>query len=633
LEDQQMQKNVFPLAMAGLFAVAAHFSVAVAAGENSSDSTATNQTDTLAPVVVTGTRIPTPPENTSSPVTVISREEIAQTQQRLVADVLRAEPGIDVARTGQPGSQTSVFLRGANSSQTLVLVDGIRVNSAFNNSFDFSQLAVDNVERVEVLRGPQSTLYGSEALGGVINIVTKRGEGPPTGSLQTEYGSFNTLLTRGSFSAREGKASVSANASYTSSDGDRINSDYQSINFSGHARYDFSDRFSASLLATYLHSNDGTPGDTFTDDPNDRLKNENYLVGLTLEGGPTKWWNTKLTLSHSHERGAFDEPAPNPPYFFPDYASRTIAQRNQIDFQNIFTPADQHKILAGGTFEESSANFADTYSAFDRTIDTRSGYAQYEFSPHPRVTLAAGGRVDDSDAWGTHGTYRFGSRYTVPDTETILRANVGTGFRAPSIAQLYFPPAGVNSNPNLKPEESFGWDAGFEQPLVKKTLRFGATFFHNDFNQLINDFPPVNVDRARTLGVETFATWSPLTNLTFRAAYTWLDATDLGTGLRLIRRPEHHGSVGLNWKILPSLSANAGALFVGRRPDSNFDTFPTARVELPAYTKLDLGLRWNVCKNLELYGRAENLLDQKYEDVFGYPALGRFVAAGVVAKF
>jgi vitamin B12 transporter len=619
--------------MAGLFAVAFHLN-AVAAEENSSVSvTSSNESNTFAPVIVTGTRIPTPPENTSSPVTVISREEIAQTQQRLVADVLRAEPGIDVARTGQPGSLTSVFLRGANSSQTLVLVDGIRVNNAFNNSFDFSQLSVDNVERIEVLRGPQSTLYGSEALGGVINIVTKRGEGPPTGSAQVEYGSFNTWLTRGSFAAREGKASVSADASYAASDGDRINSDYQSVNFFGRAHYDFSDRFSASLLATYLHSNDGTPGDTFTDDPNDRLRYENYLVGLTLEGDPTKWWNTKLTLSHSHERGAFDEPAPNPPFFFSDYASLTIAQRNLIDFQNIFTPADQHKILVGGTFEDSSANFADTYSAFDRTIDTRSAYGQYEFSPHPRVTLTAGARVDDSDAYGTHGTYRFGSRYTVPDTETILRANVGTGFRAPSISQLYFPPVGVNSNPNLRPEESFGWDVGFEQPLVKKTLRFGATFFHNDFDQLIDNFPPVNVSRARTLGVETFASWSPLTNVTLRTAYTWLDAEDLSADMRLIRRPEHRGSVGLNWKIPPSLSASAEALFVGERPDSNFNALPTTRVTLPGYTKLGLGLRWNVCKNLELYGRAENLLDQKYEDVFGFPALGRFFAAGVIAKF
>ncbi len=634
-----MQKLVLlPLALGGLFAVAAVLTVGAAEENSSGGISVTNQTDTLAPVVVTGTRIPTPPENTSSPVTVITREEIAQTQQRLVADVLRAEPGIDVARTGQPGSLTSVFLRGANSSQTLVLVDGIRVNNAFNNAFDFSQLAVDNVERIEVLRGPQSTLYGSEALGGVINIVTKRGESPPNGSAQVEYGSFNSLLTRGSFSARKGKASISADASYSSGDNDRINSDFDALNLSARAGYDFSSKFKASVLATYLKSDADAPNDRFTNDPNDRFKNENWLVGFTLEADPTPWWNAKLVLSHARERGEFLQPPPNPPTnsftYLSDYASETIAYRDQVDFQNIFTPADSHKILVGGTFEDASADYTDNYNAFDRGVDTRSAYAQYEFSPHTRVTLTAGGRVDDSDSFGTHGTYRFGSRYTVPRAETILRANVGTGFRAPSIAQLYYP---FYSNPDLKPEESLGWDAGFEQPLANGALRFGATFFHNNFDNLIapSGFTIKNVSRARTLGIESFVSWMPLTNLTLRAAYTWLDAEDLTSGDRLIRRPEHRGNFSANYAFLPGLSANLNLAVVGERPDSYFDntTFTTTKVLVPGYTKLDLALRWQATKHFEVYARAENLLDENYEEVFGFPALGRLFAAGVIARF
>lgn len=590
----------------------------------------TNRPTTLTPVIVTGTRIPTQPENTASPVTVIQTDQILATQQRLVADVLRDATGLDVVRSGEPGGNTSVFLRGANSSHTLVLVDGMRVNNGFNNAFDFSQLAVDNIEQIEILRGPQSTLYGSEALGGVINIVTKHAEGPPTGSLQTEYGSFDTWLTRGSFAMREGKGWISADASYASSHGNRINSDYDALNLSAHASYEFSSNFKANLLATYLNSDAGAPNDRFTNDPNDRFKNESWLVGLTLEADPTRWWNAKLILSHARDRGEFDEPAPNPPYLFPNYASLTIADRDQVDFQNIFTLAERHKILVGGTFEESSADYSDNYSALDRTIDTRSTYAQYEFSPITRVTLTAGGRVDDSEPFGTHGTYRFGGRYTVPVTETILRANVGTGFRAPSISQLYYP---VYGNPNLRPEESLGWDVGMEQPVAKEKLRVGATYFHNDFDNLIAPFglSLTNVDRARTFGVETFAAWTPLTNVTLRAAYTWLDTEDLKTGLRLLRRPEHHGSISLNWHISPQLSANANALFVGKRADTDFSTF--SRVTVPGYTKLDFGLRWQATKNFELYGRVENLTDEKYEEVFGFPALGRFFAAGAVARF
>ncbi len=238
--------------------------------------------------------------------------------------------------------------------------------------------------------------------------------------------------------------------------------------------------------------------------------------------------------------------------------------------------------------------------------------------------------VDDSSSFGTHGTYRFGGRFTAPRAETIFRASVGTGFRAPSIQQLYFPFSG---NPNLQPEESFGWDAGFEQPMADGKVRFGATFFQNDFDNLINGFPPVNVAQARTLGVETFATWSPCTNLTFRAAYTWLDAVDLATDLHLTRRPVHRGSVGATWRICSQLTATANAIFVGERADDDFSTFPAARVTVPGYTKLDLGLRWQATKNLEIYGRAENLLDEEYEEVFGFPALGRAFYGGVTLRF
>jgi vitamin B12 transporter len=637
LKDQFMKKIVSGV-FAGLLVLPALLRASDTNDVVSSENSGTNQITTLPEITITATRVPATTEDTPDSATVISAGQIAQSQQHLVTDVLRGQPGVEVARTGQPGSLDGVFLRGADNNQTLVLVDGIRVNNAFNNEFDFSQLAVDNIERIEILRGPQSTLYGSEAAGGVINIVTKNGGGPASGWLESEYGSFNTLLERGGFSAGAGKLSATADGSYASSDNDRINSDYEQYHFDGHAHYDFSDRFSATLLATYFHNNDGDAGDIYTDDPTARVKTENFLTGLTLDADPTSWWNSKLILSHSHERGDFDQPA-NVENFFTDYFSQTVAQRNQADFQNVFTLSDRHTILVGGTFENTSGNFSadGTYgpSALAKTINTRSAYAQYSFTPVERVTLTAGGRADDSSSFGTHETYQFGGRFTAPRTETIFRANVGTAFRAPSISDLYFP---GYSNPNLKPEESFGWDAGFEQPLLKNKLRFGATFFHNDFDNLIQydgaTFSPENIGRARTYGVETFVSWQVLTNLTARASYTWLKTEDLDTGTELIRRPENSGSVDLDWKICPKLEADADALFVGRRADENFDdpSLPS-NVTDSSYTKLDLSLRWHAQKHLEIFARAENLLDEHYQEAFGYPALGRGFYGGLRLQF
>ena len=370
----------------------------------------------------------------------------------------------------------------------------------------------------------------------------------------------------------------------------------------------------------------------------DSLKTESALFGLTLNADPTDWWNAKLKLSHARERGSFDQPA-NVQNGGEGIFSTTIAERNQVDFQNVFKITEQHTFLVGGTFEDASGSLSSLDSLYGpstlgkTTIDTRSAYAQYDFSPNKRLTFTAGGRVDDSDSFGTHGTYHFGARATAPGTEMIFRATLGTGFRAPSISDLYYP---FFSNPNLKPEKSVGWDAGFEQPLLQNRLRFGATFYHNNFDNLIQYvgnpfFAPENVARARTFGVETFVAWQALTNLTARASYTWTDTENLSTGAELIRRPEHSGSLSLDWRILPKLDAVATAQFIGQRTDNDYYT--SSAVVLSAYTKLDLALRWQVQKHLEIFARAENLTDERHQEVFGYPSLGRGFYGGLRAQF
>jgi vitamin B12 transporter len=190
----------------------------------------------------------------------------------------------------------------------------------------------------------------------------------------------------------------------------------------------------------------------------------------------------------------------------------------------------------------------------------------------------------------------------------------------------------------LKPEESFGWDVGFEQPLLDEKFHFGTTFFHNDYDNLIqfSFVEPENIGRARTFGLENFVSWTPLTNFTTRAAYTWLDTEDLGTGAELVRRPQNSGNLDLDWKICARLEATGHALFTGSRTDNNYDN-PNPNVPpivtMDGYTKVDLGLNCRVTKNFSVYGRVENLLGEHYQEAYGFPALGRFFAAGVTARF
>lgn len=589
-----------------------------------------SETNRLAPIVVTGTRIPSETETTPTSLTVIRREEIESKQTRGLADILRDQVGVQLSRTGQPGGQTSIFLRGANSGQTLVLIDGVRVNNPFNGGYDFANLSTDNIERIEILRGPQSTLWGSEALGGVVNVVTRRGAGEPTASLLVEGGSNDSFRTRESFSGSLGKFSLSGEGSFFTTGNDRVNSASQAWNASGRASVQIWENLDLSLLGTYLKSRAGVPNDQFTNDPNDLLKNENKLVALTLQSTPVEGWNAKLVLSHDHERIYFSQPPPNPPFFFGNYNSITKTDRDQIDQQNVITLGDTHKILVGGTFEHDFAVNDDTFSSLHRTIDNEAVYGQYDFSPGTNITVTAGGRIDHYNSFGTHGTYRFGARYTIDPVATIFRGSVGTGFRAPTVSQLYFPGFG---NPALKPEENLGWDAGVEQPFLGDHLRVGATFFHNDFDNLIVGFKPRNVDRARTEGVESFVTWTPCTNVTLHAGYTWLDAIDRATGLRLQRRAEHTVNLGLSAGFLERFQASVNANFASDRPDLNYSTFPASRVQVSGYNKVDLALSCQVCRHFEIFGRVENLCDDRHADVFAFPVLGRTFWLGVSAKF
>jgi len=588
---------------------------------------------------VSATRIESTLATSPDAITVISREEIEELGARTVADVLATVPGISVSRTGQPGGQTSAFLRGANSGHTLVLIDGVRANNAFNGRFDFVDLTVDNVERIEVVRGPQSTRYGSEALGGVINVVTRRGAPAPTGAALLEVGSNDSVRVRGSAAASAGDFGVAVEASTFDTDNERPNAQYHGVGGSFGASWRPHQRFGIELSGSHRTAQAGTPNDVATSDPNDVTRSETTSATLALHGVPAAWWDARLTLSRGHERVRFSGPEPNPPYFSGDVETETVSDAVRADLQNVLTLAPAHRFLLGLSYDRtpteytSASPFGD--AALDETVTARAVSAQYDFEPARSFTASLGGRVDDFSSFGTHATWRAGGRYTLAGAGTILRANAGTGFRAPTIADLYYPNF---SNPDLDPEKSLGWDLGVEQPLLGGRLQVGAAWFRNDFDNLIaystTTSRPENIADARTDGLEAFAQLLPTDALTISVAYTWLrTAKDLGTGERLLRRPEHVATVAAHYRFPRWVALDTSARIVGTAADKDFGAFPAADVENDAYVKWDAGVTVTPWGHLSLVARVENLLDDAYEEAYGFPALGRTFWGGAELRF
>jgi len=606
--------------------------VAVTTGAALADSTtnslpeaASTATNRLPEVVVTGTRIPSETECTPIDVTVLQGDELTSQQIRTVSDALREVPGVGIVQRGQPGGQTSVFLRGGNANHTLVLIDGIRVNDGFNSQFDFSNLSMDNVDRIEVLRGPQSTLYGSEAIGGVINIITKTGSDKPTGAATFEGGSFNSIRPSVSFADTVDKLSFSGASSYFSTDNQRVNSILRQRNINASARYQFLERLDLTISGWYRSSHAGSPGpDTAAPDLTAFLNDENSQITATLHARPLDCWDARLTLSHNHDRLFWSDD------LWSDY-SWVTTDRDQIDFQNVLNFSEQHKLLLGVAFDNDHVNRIENDFGTTLIAPTRrsyAGYGQYEFTPIQRLTFTAGTRVDSFSDFGSEMTYRVGARATVPHTETIFRANVGTGFRAPSLSELYYP---LYSNPNLRPERSIGWDAGFEQPLCDNKLHIGANYFQNQYENLISSqaplYIPENLSRARTIGTESFVAWTPVTNLLVRGSYTWLPvAEDETLDQRLTLRPRHSGELLANYRFCRRFGAMIRSRFVGEHQDST-------TITTDGYVKLDIGFSCDVCKYFTVFGRVENVTDENYHETAGYPALGRSFWGGATAKF
>lgn len=609
--------------------------ITVIANHSRAEEPSTEEIPTLEPVVVTATRTEVPLRETAASITVIDQKTIQEKHLITAADALREVPGLDVVQQGGLGATTTVFTRGTNSAHTLVLVDGVPVNSPNSGAFDFANLTVENIERIEVIRGPQSTLYGSDAIGGVIQIFTKKGQGPPTTTLSLEAGAYQTFRETAGLSGSTERFDYSLSAGRVDSRGfsraDRRagnaeDDGYGNNTLSSRLGFNLTEKTRIEWTARYTNAEsdlDGCDPVTFVcpvDDPNFVQKERSWVTALGLTTTLVDGWNQHLRVGYDSDQLRLTDP---------DTAFNNASfdtSRKWVDWRHDLTLSRQDLLTVGYEYNAQRGEG----EGFDEATVNNGFYAFNQFRPLPFV-LNLGVRYDHNNRFGDDTTYKVETAYLIDATHSKIRAAYGTGFHGPTIVDLFFPGAG---NPTLDPERSRSVEAGFEQALSNDRMHFGVTYFQNRIRDLIvfvfdtTTFAgkPENIGRAKTNGWELELSAKPTERVLLSANYTLMNTLDEETGAELIRRPRHRAGGSLTVRPIDPLRLVLQARYVGKR-------FDFGGVPMGGYTVFDLAGTYAVHKNVALFARVENLLDRKYQEVTGYGTAGLSGYGGVTVTF
>ncbi len=638
-----------------------------------------DDTAPLPDVVVTADRIPEPIADTGSSITVIPGSRIAQYGTQGVTETLREVAGVEVAQSGGPGSVTTVRIRGADPGAVLVLVDGQRVGnvSATDGSLDFGNLTAANIDHIEVLRGPQTALYGSDAMAGVINIITRKGTtGETKRSVSIEGGSYGTISGRASISGGQDgwTYSLGVNAMYTD----------------GFPQYGYRiDRpltfgFAGAPLPPLPWGDPATKGGasgTFSYKLSDAASVD---FGFSAFGNGTRFDNPYASLAYDvfspenhsvawigseylrYNFAAFDGALNNHLTLFENTTLNQVSETEGC-YNALYMPftctTTYHGLRWGAEYQgelslnrygmlvfglrneqEEASNSQNpdpndgSFVPVDARQTTNSAYAEYRATILPRLEATFGGRVDSIEDGSTFVTGRVTLAYHIDETGTKLRATFGNGAKAPTLYQRY----SQYGDPNLMPEQSVGGEIGFDQQLFDDRATLSTTLFDTKFTNLIQ-FGAVssctvaqaalggcyyNVGKAETKGVEVSGNAAILPGiLTGRVSYAYVDAIDLDTDQQLLRVPLNSGAIELDFTGIDKLEIKPRLLLVGPAYDSDFQT--GGRVTLSGYARLDLVVNYRFNDQYTAYVRAENLTDTRYETVYNYGTPGVSVYAGL----
>ena len=634
--------------------------------QSQQQGTTEEEVETMEPVVVSATKTPVPVSHLTSAVEVITGEQIKKRKIKTVTEALRLAQGLVIFENGGPGTLSEVRIRGGTPDQTLVLIDGAIMNSGTTGTFNFANLMVSNIEKIEVLRGAQGMLWGADAMGGVINITTKRGEGTPRASAFFEYGSFVSLREGGSVTGQAGPFDFSMSLLRWDI------AKFSAVNYrKGAVERDAYRNWQASARVGLNLPNDGRfdfnfrwlNGDTLLDNPRtagpfDVFKSKNtsreFIYTGIWQQPITEWWSQRLTLARDQEDLSFQPgdfernvvtgvTTPVSPFANP---STVETLNNRIEWQHNFQIIKPLALNVGYQFREQQGENITPGAGFpNQTISNNAGFAQAQLNLFDRFFATAGFRQDSFNTFGDATTYRVTGGYLLKETGTKVRSSYGTGFRAPDINELFFPNFG---NPNLQPEKSQSWDIAVEQNLFQNRLFLSAGWFWNRFRNLIltvnNEdtcapfstfgFCAQNIGSANSKGVEANFKFSQPSSLILlklielQGQFTYTLTRDLMTGDRLPRWPVYSASALLTYQPFDPLVMTVSFRFVGARFNTTGNQQP-----MPAFNVFNLAATYEVNPYFQAYTRVDNLLDQKYEEVLNFGVPVRSIYFGVRTNF
>ncbi|MGB7848819.1 MAG: TonB-dependent receptor [Candidatus Acidiferrum sp.] len=662
------------------------FSIQLASGESRALNPQLGLEPFSASVLVTAQAVPTTEQQTAVPNSIVTREEIDQRQSVALPDLLLYSPGIAVGRTGANGGTASIFLDGGNSNFTKVLVDGTPINPP-GGAVDFSVLTLDNLDKVEIVRGAESAIYGTDAVSGAIQVFSHRGATrTPSLSAFAEGGSFSSGRGGAQFSGLVGRFDYSATGSYLQTDGQNRNSDFINRTYSGNFGYSFSETNQLRLSVRNNTGDAGVPGQTLFEPPSlhQRINQQVFSANVRWLFSTSPHWHHQIigSESYTHQHNFNSQQsfyATDPFAFCPQANAASVPTAELCDFTYDDTYnynragvsaqtsyiVRQFGVTAGYQYEVENASLSFLEQPHVRR-NNQGGFVDLRFLPLSRVSLDLGARAEANASFGTRVVPRAGASVALRHSQsfwgdTRYRIFYGEGIKEPRFDQTYGTDPCDPGNPSLKPESSKNWSTGIDQKLASDRVKVSAEYFSNRFYDIVSFTfcapggpcpvtPPsgcpfgygtyFNTDLARARGA-TIAVEARVAKWLFIAGnYTYDDSLVISSpnafdpalvpGNRLIRRPPNSGSVTFNGTFR-RFSATFAGYFTGQRTDSDFLGLGYSRN--PGYARFDLSTNYAIYRGFSIYARATNLFDKQYQDALGYPALGRDARVGLRYQF